>query len=145
MEGYFRLPELTKERLKGGWVHTGDVGVMDADGILTIVDRKSDMIVSGAENVFPREVEDVLLQHPAIFEAAVVGTPDDLWGEVVRAGVTLKPDQAMTESELIDFCRGRLARYKAPRSITFLMQMPKNAMGKIERRAVRSHLVDALH
>jgi acyl-CoA synthetase (AMP-forming)/AMP-acid ligase II len=137
MMGYWRKPEDTKNVLIDGWLHTGDMGYYDEKGYLYIADRKKDMIVSGGENIFPREVEEVLYQHPAVLEAAVIGIPDSYWVESAHAVVTLKQGMAVSDKELIDFCKQRLARYKAPKSVEFVSALPKNASGKIMKRELR--------
>ncbi len=119
MKGYFRQPEATAEALRGGWFHTGDIGVIDADGYLAIVDRKKDMILRGGFNVYPREIEELLLTHPAVGQCAVVGIPDERLGEDVKAFVVARPGQAATEDEIVAWCRERMAVYKAPRYVEF--------------------------
>ena len=137
MRGYWKAPELTKETIKNGWIHTRDMGYIDNKGYLYLVDRKSDMIITGGFNVYPREVEEVLYQHPAIMEAAVVGVPDEKWVETVKAFVVLKPGQTATEEEIIQFCKERLASYKKPSSVEFMDALPKSAVGKVVRRLLR--------
>ncbi len=135
--GYWKLPEETAKALKDGWLYTGDMAVIDNEGYLTIVDRKKDMIVTGGENVYSTEVENTLYQHPAVFECAVVGIPDEKWGEAVHAVVVLKPGMNATEQELIHFCKERIARYKSPKSIEFMAELPKTGSGKIEKKKLR--------
>lgn len=135
--GYWQKPEATAEALPGGELRTGDVGFMDEAGWFYLIDRKKDMINAAGYKVWPREVEDVLYGHPAVREVAVVGVPDDYRGETVKAFVSLKPGQAVTEEELIDFARQRMAAYKRPRSIVFLEDLPKTTTGKILRRELR--------
>jgi acyl-CoA synthetase (AMP-forming)/AMP-acid ligase II len=135
--GYWKAPELTAEVLKDGWFHTKDMATVDENGYIYIVDRKSDMIISGGFNVYPSEVEGVLYQHPAIFEAAVIGVPDDQWGESVKAVVVLKKGLEATAEELIEHCKRRLASYKKPRSVDFVSEIPKNPYGKISRRKLK--------
>jgi acyl-CoA synthetase (AMP-forming)/AMP-acid ligase II len=137
MRGYWNLPEASAEALRDGWMHTGDAGVLDDEGFLFVQDRTKDMIVSGGENVYPREVEEVLYQHPAIAEAAVIGVPDERWGETVKAIVVLKPGQTVEAQELVQFCDGRLAGYKRPRSVDFLDALPRNPSGKVLKRELR--------
>jgi acyl-CoA synthetase (AMP-forming)/AMP-acid ligase II len=137
MQGYWRMPEETAVALRGGWLHTGDVGKMDEDGYIYLVDRKKDMIISGGENIYSREVEEVLYMHPAIFEAAVVGVPDDKWGESVKAVVVLREGMHASEEEIIEFCREHLASYKKPRSVEFCAELPKTASGKIRKDVIR--------
>lgn len=135
--GYWQLPEETARAIKGGWLHTGDMAVMDEEGYVTIVDRRKDMIVTGGENVYSTEVENALYLHPAILECAVVGVPDEKWGEAVQGIVVLKPAAQATEEELIRFCKERIARYKAPKSIDFISALPKTGSGKIEKKKLR--------
>ena len=137
MKGYWKSPEETAETIKDGWLHTGDVGWMDEDGYIYLVDRKKDMIISGGENIYSREVEEVLYMHPAVLEAAVVGVPDEKWGESVRAVIVLKRGAAASEEEIIDFCKGYLASYKKPRSVEFWDNLPKTASGKIRKNEIR--------
>jgi acyl-CoA synthetase (AMP-forming)/AMP-acid ligase II len=137
MRGYWNLPEATKEALRGGWMHTGDAGMLDAEGYLYIQDRVKDMIVSGGENVYPREVEAVLFQHPALADAAVIGVPDERWGEAVKAVVVLRPGRSASAEEIIEFCKGRLAGYKRPRSVDFVDALPRNPSGKVLKRELR--------
>jgi fatty-acyl-CoA synthase len=137
MEGYFKQPEETAIAMRGGWFHTGDLAVVHTDGYIEIVDRAKDVIISGGENISSVEVEAMLYEHPAVLEAAVVGVPDAMWGEVPKALVVLKPGQRLEEHELISFCRGRLARFKAPKSVEFLDTLPKTATGKVQKFALR--------
>jgi acyl-CoA synthetase (AMP-forming)/AMP-acid ligase II len=138
MSGYWNRPEATAETLRGGWLHTGDIGRMDDEGFLYLVDRRNDVIISGGSNVYPREVEDVLTGHPAVREAAVVGLPDERWGETVHAVVALRPGvPAPTRDELLAFAGERIAGYKKPRSLSFWAELPKSPAGKILRRTVR--------
>jgi acyl-CoA synthetase (AMP-forming)/AMP-acid ligase II len=137
MAGYWNRPEATAETLRGGWLHTGDVGMMDEQGYLYLLDRKKDLIISGGNNIYPREIEEVLLEHPAVYEVAVIGVPDPLWGESVKAIVALRPGMAVTGEELISFCTGHLASYKKPRTVEFIAELPKNAYGKILKRELR--------
>lgn len=140
-QGYWNLPKESAETFKNGWLYTGDMGYRDEDGYIFIVDRKKDIIISGGENVASREVEEVLHQHPAVYEAAVVGIPDREWGEAVKGVVALKPEYSdkTTEAELIEFCRSRLAGYKRPRSIDFVSELPKNAAGKIDKASLKRY------
>jgi fatty-acyl-CoA synthase len=136
-KGYWRDPDATKKAFAGGWFHTGDVGVRDPDGYVFIVDRLKDMIVSGGENIAGSEVERVLYEHGAVLEAAVVGRPDDRWGEVPVAYVVLRPGHETTGDELIAHCRNRLARFKVPKDVTFLEALPRNPSGKVLKRDLR--------
>jgi acyl-CoA synthetase (AMP-forming)/AMP-acid ligase II len=136
-KGYWRDPEATAKAFAGGWFHTGDIGVRDDDGYLFIVDRLKDMIVSGGENIAGSEVERVLYEHEAVLEAAVVGRPDDRWGEVPIAFVVLRPDASASADELIDHCRDRLAKFKVPKDVAFLDALPRNPSGKVLKRDLR--------
>ncbi|HEX3796807.1 MAG TPA: long-chain fatty acid--CoA ligase [Acidimicrobiales bacterium] len=137
-KGYWRDPEATEQAFAGGWFHTGDIGVMDEDGYVFIVDRLKDMIVSGGENIAGSEVERVLYEHAAVLEAAVVGRVDERWGEVPVAFVVLRPDHSTTEDELTTHCAGQLAKFKVPKAITFLDALPRNPSGKILKRDLRT-------
>ena len=137
MVEYWRKPDDTGEAIIDGWLHTGDMGRYDEKGYIYIVDRKKDMIISGGENIYPREVEEVLYQHPAVLEAAVIGIPDPFWVERVHAVVALKQEASVTADELITFCKEKLARYKAPKSVEFADSLPKNPSGKILKRELR--------
>ena len=134
---WWHKPDETRETVVNGWLHTGDMGRYDEKGYIYIVDRKRDMIVSGGENIYPREVEEIIYQHPSVQEAAVIGIPDPYWVEKVHAVVTLKQGAGLTAQELIDFCKQRLARYKAPKSVEFVDALPKNPAGKILKRVLR--------
>ena len=141
MSGYFNAPDLNAAMfVEGGWLRTRDVGRFDEDGYLYLVDRTSDMIITGGYNVYPREVEDALLAHSAVLECAVVGAPHEKWVEAVTAFVVLRPDRTASENELIEFTRERLASYKVPKSVRFTEQIPKSAVGKVLRRALRDPL-----
>ena len=137
MKGYWRNPEATAEAMPGGFTKTGDVGYLDEHGGLHLSDRKKDMIFAGGWTIFPGEVERVLLEHPAVEHAAVVGVPDARLGEVPRAYVQLHRGAIADAAELIRFCRSRLAHYKAPREVEFVESMPRNALGKIVKRELR--------
>ncbi len=137
-KGYWRDPEATERAFEGGWFHTGDIGVRDEDGYLFIVDRLKDMIVSGGENIAGSEVERVLYEHEAVLEAAVVGRPDDRWGEVPVAFVVLRPGCSAGPEELVEHCRGQLARFKVPKAVTFLEALPRNPSGKVLKRELRA-------
>jgi fatty-acyl-CoA synthase len=121
----------------GGWFHTGDLAVVHPDGYIEIVDRAKDVIISGGENISSVEVEAMLYEHPAVLEAAVIGVPDAKWGETPKALVVLKPGQHAEEKELIEFCRARMAHFKAPTSVEFIATLPKTATGKIQKFALR--------
>ncbi len=137
MIGYWKLPEATAAALKGGWLRTGDLGTVDEEGFIYIVDRKKDMIVSGAENIYPAEIENVLMSHPAIVEAAVIGVPHESWGESVKAIIALKSGGEATEDDIVSHCREHLAGYKIPRSIDFVDALPRNPSGKVLKTKLR--------
>lgn len=138
MKGYWRQPEATAETLRNGWLHTGDIGKMDDGGYFYILDRTRDMLISGGLNVYPREIEEVLLQHPGISEVAVVGVPDDRWGETPKAFVVPAAGAAPTEAEVIAFVADRLAGFKKPRSVELVPELPKTAIGKIDKKTLRA-------
>lgn len=138
MKGYWRNPEATAETLRNGWLHTGDMGYMDEESYLFIMDRSKDMIISGGENVYPREIEEVLVQHPAVREVAVIGVPDPKWGEAIKAVVSVVKGKSATEDELISFCKDNMASFKKPKSIDFVDELPKNNYGKILKRELRA-------
>ena len=139
MKGYWKQPEETaKALLPGGWLRTGDAGYLDAEGYLFIHDRVKDMIVSGAENIYPAEIENVLMAHPAVTDAAVIGVPDERWGETPKALVVRSPGAEVTEQELIDHCRGQLAKFKCPTSVEWIDALPRNPSGKILKKDLRA-------
>jgi fatty-acyl-CoA synthase len=135
--GYWNRPKETADALKHGWLYTGDLAVVDDQGYVNIVDRKKDMILTGGENVYSTEVENILYAHPGVLEAAVIGVPDPKWGEAVKAVVVLRQGQEATEKEIIDFCKERIARYKAPKSVDFISELPKTGSGKIHKRGLK--------
>ncbi|MGD8715449.1 MAG: long-chain-fatty-acid--CoA ligase [Desulfobacterales bacterium] len=135
--GYWNQPDETKRAFSDGWLHTGDLAVVDDEGYVNIVDRKKDMIVTGGENVYSTEVENVLYMHPKVFEAAVFGVPDEKWGEAVMAAVVLKENESATQEEIIQFCKQHQASYKAPKSVVFINELPKTGTGKITKKALR--------
>ena len=137
MKGYWKRPEASKEALRNGWFHTGDIGIRDSAGSYTIVDRKKDMIIRGGFNVYPREIEEVLYAHPAVLEAAVVGVAHESHGEEVKAILALKPGHSLSASEVVAFCREQLAAYKYPRLVEFRDALPKGPTGKILKRELR--------
>ncbi|HNR31795.1 MAG TPA: long-chain fatty acid--CoA ligase [Candidatus Hydrogenedentes bacterium] len=137
MKGYLNLPEVNAEVFRGGWLHTGDLGYVDEDGYFHITGLKKDMINRAGMNVYPREVEAVILEHPAICEAAVVGYPDAVRGEEVMAYVVLEPDISLTAREVTEFCRERIAAYKAPRRVEFVAELPRDAAGLVDKRRLR--------
>jgi long-chain acyl-CoA synthetase len=134
LKGYYKNPEATKNAFRNGWFHTGDVGYRDQDGFYYIVDRKSDMIIRGGENIYPREIDEVLYQHPSVAAAAVVGMPDELYGEEVAAFVVLREGSEVSEEQLIEFCKGRLADYKCPKTVRLVKDIPKGPTGKLLKR-----------
>jgi len=138
MAGYRNLPKETAETLRGGWLHTGDIGAFDADGYLYIRDRKKEMVIVSGYNVFPREVEIVLYQHPAVREAAVIGMPDTYRGEIVKAYVSLKPGAAATIDALAEHCRANLAKYKVPSLFEIVADIPKTPVGKIDKKQLKA-------
>jgi len=135
--GYWELPEETAKLIKDGWLYTGDFGSFDEQKNVYIVDRKTDMIISGGKNIYPREIEEVLYSHEAVIEAAVIGIPDEHWGESVKAIVVLKAMKEVSEEEIISFCKENLAGYKKPKSVEFRKELPKNPSGKILKRVIR--------
>jgi long-chain acyl-CoA synthetase len=137
MKGYLNRPDATKETLRGGWFHSGDIGIRHEDGSYRIVDRKKDMIIRGGFNVYPREVEEVLYAHEAIVEVAVIGMPHERHGEEVKAVVVLAPGSGVSAAEIIAYCKERLAAYKYPRIIKFSEGLPKGPTGKILKRELR--------
>ncbi|MCP5056779.1 MAG: long-chain-fatty-acid--CoA ligase [bacterium] len=136
MKGYFRDEEATRAAFAGGWFHSGDLGVMHEDGYIELRDRKKDIIISGGENISTIEVEHVVVTHPAVLEAAIVAMPHERWGEVPKAFVSLKPGESLTEQELIDYCRDRLAHFKCPKAIEFI-ELPKTSTGKVQKFRLR--------
>jgi len=146
MRGYWNDPERTRDVIDpGGWMHTGDLGVIDGEGYCNVVGRVKDMIIRGGENVSPREIEEFLYKHPAVFDVAVVGVPDRKYGEVVCACIRLREGQTATEEEIREFCRGRIAHYKVPRYVRFLDSFPLTISGKVQKYLIREHLRAELH
>jgi fatty-acyl-CoA synthase len=135
--GYWNRPEATAEAIVDGWLHSGDAARYDEEGFYYIVDRWKDMFISGGENVYPAEVENVIYQHPAVAEVAVIGVPHPKWQEVGKAIIVLKEGQSVSEEEIIAFCQGRLARYKIPKSVAFMDVLPRTAAGKVLKRELR--------
>jgi fatty-acyl-CoA synthase len=136
MKGYFEDAEATAEAFRGGWFHSGDIGVLHPDGYIELRDRKKDIIISGGENISTIEVEHALVKHPAVLECAVVAMPHEKWGEVPKAFVALRPRASLSERELIDFCRERLAHFKCPKAVEFT-ELPKTSTGKIQKFRLR--------
>jgi|SRR5688572_28795038 len=139
---YFKNPEATEKAFANGWFHTGDIGYRDADGFFYIADRKSDMIIRGGENIYPREIDDLLYTHPAVAEAAVIGVPDKLYGEEVAAFVVLKDGESASQAEIIDFCKQHLADYKCPKTVHFVEDIPKGPTGKLLKRELAQGFED---
>ena len=142
MKGYWRNPEASADTLRNGWLHTGDVGTLDEDGFLTLRDRSKDLIISGGSNIYPREVEEVLLRHPAVSEVSVVGRPESEWGEEVVAFVVLRSGAQATADELDRLCLEHMARFKRPKAYRYLDSLPKNNYGKVLKTALRARLKD---
>lgn len=138
MQGYWNAPAATATALRGGWYHSGDIGHVDVEGYLHVVARKYDLIISGGENIYPAEIENVLLEHPAIVEACVVGCPDERWGEAVVAAVVLKPGVRLSATDVMAMLDGRIARYKQPRAVRFMDSLPRTALGKVQREQLRA-------
>ena len=137
MKGYWNRPDETALTLRGGWLYSGDIARMDEQGYFYIIDRKKDMILVSGFNVYPREVEEILYTHPAILECAVIGIPDSYQGESVKAFVVLRESESLTADDIIDYCRTQLAPYKCPRTVEFRDSLPKSAVGKVLRTALR--------
>ena len=138
MVGYWKMDEATRATISDdNWLRTGDAGYIDADGYIYIQDRIKDMIISGGENIYPAEVENAVFGHPAVAEVAVIGVPDDRWGESVRAIVVRKPGSEVSADEIITYARERIAAYKSPKAVDFIDVLPRNASGKILRRQLR--------
>ena len=138
MKGYYKAPDKTAETIVDGWLHTGDIGCLDAEGYLHITDRKKDMIISGGFNVFPSEIEQVIWSHPAVQDCAVIGVPDEKWGEAVKAVVELNQGQSVTDEELIALCKQKLGSVKAPKSIDFIEALPRSPVGKVLKKDLRA-------
>ena len=142
MKGYFKNPNATKKAMKGGWLHTGDIGYVDEEGWLYVVDRKTDMIIKAGENIYPAEIEDVLYRHPDIVEAAVVGVPHEVYGEEVVAFVVKGGNNELTEDDVIEYVCNAITRFKAPSQVHFIKHLPKSGVGKILRRELRDQLAE---
>ena len=141
MQGYWKLPQETADTLREGWLYTGDIARMDEDGYVFVVDRKKDMIISSGYNVYPREIDEVLYEHPKILDAVAIGVPDPYRGEIVKAYIVLKPGESVTEEEIIQFSKARLAPYKVPRSVEFRQSLPKSMVGKVFRKELRQEVL----
>jgi long-chain acyl-CoA synthetase len=142
LKGYWRNEDGTKAAFNGGWFHTGDMAKRDEEGFFYIVDRMKDMILTGGENVYSREVEEVIYAHPSVSEAAVIGLPDSTWGERVTAVVVLRPNTSATDKDIIATTRDRLAGFKTPKQVIFIDELPKNVSGKILKRELRDRFSD---
>ena len=143
MKGYWNQPAITADTLRGGWLHTGDIGMFDARGYLYILDRKKDMIKPGGENVYSPEVESMIASHPDVLEVAVIGVADERWGESIKAVVVRRPGSALTEQALMDYCRERMAHFKCPTSVDFMDALPKGGTGKVQKTVLRGRYCDA--
>jgi acyl-CoA synthetase (AMP-forming)/AMP-acid ligase II len=137
MKGYLNRPEETAAAIIDGWLHTGDIGKLDEDGFLYILDRKKDMIISGGENIYPAEIEDALLKNPKIMDVGVIGYPHEKWGEAVKAIVVLKEGENLTEAELIDWCQGKIGKFKIPKAVVITDGIPRTPTGKILKTELR--------
>ena len=136
MKGYWNNPSATGEALRGGWLYTGDIGRLDEDGYLYIVDRKKEMIIMSGENIYPREVEEIIYTHPDVLEVAVIGAPDERRGEVPKALVVLKPGSKLSEEDFIQFCKSKMAFFKVPKLVEFRESLPKGPTGKVLKKAL---------
>ena len=144
MNGYWGKPELTRETIVDGWLHTGDLARFDEEGFIYVVDREKDMFISGGENVYPAEIEKMYLENPKISQVAVIGIPDEKWGEAGLAFIALKDGETMTEQEAIDICIGKLAKYKIPKQIKFVEALPMTATEKVMRVDFRQEYFESL-
>jgi len=142
MKGYWNQPAITADTLRGGWLHTGDIGTFDTRGYLYILDRKKDMIKPGGENVYSPEVESTIASHPEVLEVAVIGLPDEKWGEAIKAAVVRRQGSALSETELIEYCRERMAHFKCPTSVDFMETLPKGGTGKVQKTVLRARYRD---
>ena len=145
MAGYLNNPEATMQTLRNGWLHTGDVGFLDEEGFLILRDRSKDVIISGGSNIYPREVEEVLLRHPAVAEVSVIGAPDAEWGEIVLAFVVPRPGAEADAAGLDALCLDHIARFKRPKRYVFVATLPKNSTGKVLKRELKQQLPDLQH
>ena len=142
MKEYYKNETATMEAFKGGWFHSGDLVRMDEEGFIYVIDRKKDMLISGGENIYPAEIETVLQGHPAIIDCAVIGIPDQVWGESVKAIIVLKQDMSLTEEEVIAYCSIQLASYKKPKKVEFVKELPRNASGKVLKQVLRKQALE---
>ena len=136
-QGYWKRPDETAKTLKNGWLYTGDLATVDEGEYIYIIDRKKDMIISGGENIYPKEIEEVIYTHPSVSEVAVLGVPEKEWGEAVKALIILKEGKSATEREIIELCKKNLAGYKKPKSVDFVQNLPRTPSGKILKRKLR--------
>ena len=141
IHGYWKRPDINRETYKEGWFHTGDLGYVDKDGYLYVVDRKQDLIITGGANIYPVEVEEILYTNPSVAMAAVIGIPDDVKGELAKAYIVLKEGKTATEMEIIDYVRSKMAKYKAPRMVEFVGSLPQGPTGKILKRELRAKVL----
>jgi len=137
MKEYYKDPKATAEAMRGGWFHSGDLVRQDEEGFIYVVDRKKDMIITGAENIYPAEIEEVLFKHPKILECAVIGVHDQEWGESIKAVVVCKGGESMTDEEVVEYCKQHLASYKKPKSVDFMDALPRNPAGKVLKTVLR--------
>jgi long-chain acyl-CoA synthetase len=137
MMGYYKRPEETADVLKDGWFYTGDISMLDDDGYLSIVDRKKDMIIAGGYNIYPLELDDVLMGHPKILEACTIGVPDEYRGETVKAFIVTREEETLNQEEVTQYCKENLAAYKVPKMFEFIDELPKSAVGKVLRRKLK--------
>jgi fatty-acyl-CoA synthase len=138
MIGYHNMPEATQKTVRKGWIHTGDLARVEGNGYFTIVDRMTDMIISGAENIYPKEIEDTISSHPGILEVAVFGIPDEIYGESVCAAIVKKEGYPLTQDDIVNYCASRISSYKKPKRVEFMNELPKNASGKITKNVLRN-------
>jgi fatty-acyl-CoA synthase len=143
MEGYWKLPESTAETIVDGWLHTGDICMQDEDGYVYYVDRLKDMICRGGENIYPKEIEEVIATHPSVYEVAVIGVPDERLQEEIMALVVLKSGKTLTGTEIVDLCSQNLASYKRPRYVKFVEELPKTASGKVLKTELKREYKDS--
>jgi acyl-CoA synthetase (AMP-forming)/AMP-acid ligase II len=141
IHGYWQRPEINNEVYKNEWFHSGDLGYLDSDGYLYVVDRKQDLIITGGANIYPVEIEEVLYTHPAVALAAVIGIPDEVKGELAKAYIVLKESMTAIEEDIIDYVRGKIAKFKAPRIVEFVDSLPQGPTGKILKRELRSSVL----
>ena len=143
MKGYYKRPEETKEALRNGWLHTGDIGYMDEESYLFVTDRIKDLVIKGGYNIYPSEIEGYIEEHPAIAEVAVIGIPDEKYGEALMAFVVKMPDQDLTESDVIDYATSRITPFKAHSKVKFVDTLPKSLVGKILKKELRKQVADS--